>query len=480
MTGRSGCAAVLVIVQVLAGCSLRGHPAAGKTPHSSGRRSQPGPSATGTLEAAPCPATYPAPDPHRPVIRLRFDLAADRRSVSGTESVRFTPDLPVTEMVFRLWPNGAAAPVGTRLTVATATVAGGGRFSTDALGARAGSQGTLLAIPLRRTAPAGAAITADLAFTLDLPAPAVERWGSNGATAWWASGQPLLAWERSRGWQRQPAVRFPSEAASSEAAITDLTVTAPAGDTVLMTGSAGPPQPLPGGRALWHASGPTARDVSVAVGKFATRTAAVGGTRITVGVSSDTAADVDGLMAETGRAVMALKALFGPFPYPGLVVTALPSLSTGGIEYPGAIQVGPGRWHIVVPHEVAHQYFYGMVGDNQARDPWLDEAFATYAEARVNGDEPQYLPALFLPGPVGASMQAWGGDDKTYYKTVYGKGAAALLTARTQAGGAPFDAALRCYLAANAWRVAAPRDLARALAGLPRALAVLRTAGALR
>lgn len=480
MTGRLRCAAELVIVLVLAGCTLRGHPPAGKTPHPSGGPSQPAPSATGTLEPGPCPATYRAPDPHRPVIRLRFDLAADRRSVSGTESVRFTPDLPVTEMVFRLWPNGASAPAGTRLTVTAATVAGAGRFTTEALGARAGSQGTLLAIPLRRTAPAGAAITADLAFTLDLPAPAFERWGSNGITAWWASGQPLLAWERGRGWQRQPAVQFPSEAASSEAANTDLTVTAPAGDTVLMTGSAGPPQPLPAGRAVWHAAAATARDVSVTVGQFATRTATVEGTRITVGVSSDTAADVDALMVQTRRAVTALTKLFGPFPYPGLVVTALPSLSTGGIEYPGAIQVGPGGWHVVVPHEVAHQYFYGMVGDNQARDPWLDEAFATYAEARVNSDGSQYLPALFLPSPVGASMQAWGGDDKTYYATVYGKGAAALLTARTQAGGAPFDAALRCYVAANAWKVASPDDLARALAGLPRALTELRRAGALR
>ncbi|MDQ6874808.1 MAG: peptidase M1, partial [Actinomycetota bacterium] len=466
MTRRLWCAGVLVIMLALAlgGCTLRGHPSARKALQPSG-----GPSPNNSGQAASCPATYAAPDPHRPVIRLRFDLAADRRSVSGTESVRFTPDLPVTEMVFRLWPNGASAPAGTRLTVTRAAVARGGAFV-----ARPGSQGTLLAIPLGRTAPAGAVITADLAFTLELPPPAFERWGSNGTTAWWASGHPLLAWERGRGWQRQPAVRFPSEAASSEAANTDLTVTAPAGDTVLMTGLTGPPQPLPAGRALWHAAAPTARDVSVAVGKFATRTATVAGSRITVGVSSDTVADVDGLMVETRRAVTALKPLFGPFPYPSLTVVALPSLSTGGIEYPGAIQVGPGGWHVVLPHEVAHQYFYGMVGDNQARDPWLDEAFATYSEALVNHDESHYLPALDLPSPVGAPMEAWGSDDKSYYATVYGKGAAALLTARSRAGGARFDAALRCYVAANAWKVARPDDLARALAGLPRALVVLR------
>jgi aminopeptidase N len=70
-------------------------------------------------------------------------------------------------------------------------------------------------------------------------------------------------------------------------------------------------------------------------------------------------------------------------------------------------------------------------------------------------------------------------DDDDYVQTVYGKGTAALLTARARAGPARFDAALRCYVAASAWRVAQPRDLAAALAGLPAATQVLRTAGAL-
>ena len=38
-------------------------------------------------------------------------------------------------------------------------------------------------------------------------------------------------------------------------------------------------------------------------------------------------------------------------------------------------------------HEVAHMWFYGMVGNSQFRDPWLDEAFASWAESVVDGDE---------------------------------------------------------------------------------------------
>jgi len=31
-------------------------------------------------------------------------------------------------------------------------------------------------------------------------------------------------------------------------------------------------------------------------------------------------------------------------------------------------------------HELMHMWFYGTIGNNHALEPWLDEAFATYAE----------------------------------------------------------------------------------------------------
>ena len=134
----------------------------------------------------------------------------------------------------------------------------------------------------------------------------------------------------------------------------------------------------------------------------------------------------------------------------------------------------------VLVHEVAHQWFYGMVGNSQFRDPWLDEAFATYAEATVNPRSVGQLSgALGLPGEVGGSMAYFDGDTGTYFDIVYGKGAAALLAARQAVGADAFDEALRCYVDANAWTVATPTDVAVALADLPEALAVLAGAQAL-
>jgi aminopeptidase N len=148
----------------------------------------------------------------------------------------------------------------------------------------------------------------------------------------------------------------------------------------------------------------------------------------------------------------------------------------GGIEYPSSILMLDGS-RLVAVHETAHQWFYAMVGDSQALHPWLDEAFAQYAEQQVNGDL-ENPSALGAPGNVDSSTESYGPNEQNYYFTTYDKGAAALEAARTAAGPAKWDAALRCYVARNAWRIASPKDLQAALVKLPAAVAVLRKAGA--
>jgi aminopeptidase N len=166
---------------------------------------------------------------------------------------------------------------------------------------------------------------------------------------------------------------------------------------------------------------------------------------------------------------------FGPAPFPVINLARLP-LDGGGIEYPGSILMLDAS-RVVTVHELAHQWFYAMVGNSQARDPWLDEAFATWAEASVDGRADD--DGLRLPGEVGDSTAEFGDDEQRYYTTVYGKGGAALAAAAAAVGDRRFVAAIRCYVNANAWRIADPADLAAQLSRLPAATQVLREAGAL-
>lgn len=477
-------AACLAAGLLIAACTTttdgRGSAAGAARPSASSGRSEPHaqpstPVPTSSASAGSC-TTYAEPDPNRPRMTLRFTIADDHRTVQGTERVVFRPDKPVTELVFRLTANTRpTVDEGNGIQVTSARADhGGGKFRFTAANAAESTQGGLLHIPFATAVPAGTTITADLEFRLTLGVDSFDRFGTAGQFAYFGSAQPLLAWERGFGWHTEGMIEFPAESATSEAMDVDLTVVAPARDTVIMSGDPADP-PTGGATRTWHATIAAARDVSVAAGPFAVSDTVVNGVRLRVGAASPSVRDA--LVPEFQRAIKELARRFGPFPFPSLSVARLPA-SGGGIEYPSSILMLDGS-RLVAVHETAHQWFYAMVGDSQALHPWLDEAFAQYAEQLVNGDQPDG-GALQAPGDVDASTESYGGDMGRYYFTTYDKGAAALFAARDAAGPAKWDAALRCYVARNAWRIANPPDLRKALANLPAAVTELQKAGALR
>jgi acyl dehydratase len=412
-------------------------------------------------------------------VALAFTLAPDLTSVRGTEHVSFTPDLPITELVFRLTANSApSVAAGNRIQVISATAShGAGPAAYTATNAAQSTQGGLLHLPFPKPVPAGTTVTADLAFTVTLGQQSFDRFGRAGdgaqRYAWFGSAQPLLAWERGFGWHTEGMLNFTAESATSEAMDTSLTVTAPVADTVIMSGD--PAQPsATGGTRTWHSSIAAARDVSVAVGPFSVSDTVVQGVRLRVGAYQPRVRDQ--LVPEFTRAITELAKRFGPFPFPSLSVARLPS-EGGGIEYPSSILMLDGS-RVVAVHETAHQWFYAMVGDSQALHPWMDEAFAVHAEEQVDG-ESEPPGTLRAPGTVDKSAESYGDNVDDYYFVTYSKGAAALNEARAVAGAARWDAAVRCYVNENAWRIANPPDFAAAIKQFPKAVAVLRQAGAL-
>ncbi len=65
------------------------------------------------------------------------------------------------------------------------------------------------------------------------------------------------------------------------------------------------------------------------------------------------------------------------------------------MEYPTFITAGTAwlfnRWPFdkirgveeVTVHEFGHQFWYGMVGNNEFEEAWLDEGFNTYSTGKV-------------------------------------------------------------------------------------------------
>ncbi|MFO7769424.1 MAG: M1 family metallopeptidase [bacterium] len=83
---------------------------------------------------------------------------------------------------------------------------------------------------------------------------------------------------------------------------------------------------------------------------------------------------------------------FGPYPYTTCTVVDPPYNSgAGGMEYPtfftGGAPLFPARGVMrpegVTIHEFGHQFWYGLVGNNETVDAWMDEGFTSYSESRV-------------------------------------------------------------------------------------------------
>ena len=83
----------------------------------------------------------------------------------------------------------------------------------------------------------------------------------------------------------------------------------------------------------------------------------------------------------------------GSYPYPRITVIHAPTgaYNVNGMEYPMFI-TGGSFWNVpesikmtenVTVHEFGHNWFYGMVGNNEFEEAWLDEGINSYAECRM-------------------------------------------------------------------------------------------------
>jgi aminopeptidase N len=165
----------------------------------------------------------------------------------------------------------------------------------------------------------------------------------------------------------------------------------------------------------------------------------------------------------------------GPYPRPHLSVVEADFFD--GMEYEGLYFLGKeyydeyddspaGYLTTLAVHETAHQWWYGMVGDDQATQPWLDEALCTYSERlyyehdypdlvnwwwefRVN----RFMPSGYVDGSI-YDFESF----RPYVNAVYLRGALFLEHLRTLIGDEAFYAFLKDYAQSQAGQIATQED----------------------
>jgi hypothetical protein len=181
------------------------------------------------------------------------------------------------------------------------------------------------------------------------------------------------------------------------------------------------------------------------------------------------------VLETTINSLLLFQELFGSYPHPTL--SAVQADFLDGMEYDGLYFLSRAFYNIysgtpadyliaIAAHETAHQWWYALIGNNQAIEPWLDEALCTYMEHiyyeqyapealdwwwtyRVNYYEPRGLIDVTIYDKHG-QFQSY----RDYRDAVYLNGAVFLHELRGAMGDEAFFAFLKDYAARHAGGIA--------------------------
>jgi hypothetical protein len=408
------------------------------------------------------------------VYHIDLQIADDRAHVAGEQTVYYTnrEDVALEEVYFRLFPNAAdGASVVSDLTVDGAPVEGQPEFGESAL-----------RVDLPQPLEPGDTAVIEMMFDVRVPTELGGHFGLFGYTNDVLAldvAYPMIPVYDDEGWNVESADHV-GDWTYLDTSFYLVNVRAPAELKLVASGVEVARLAADGTQEVTYAAGP-ARDFYLAASdRYVRISATVAGTTLHSYAFPEHAANSAYALQVAGSALQSFNERFGPYPYTELDLLAVP-MSAGGVEYPGAIamalalydedaQVGglPARVYLesATAHEVAHQWFYNVVGNDQVDDPWLDEAVV------------QYVTWLYYVDAYGADAakgyrDSWVGrwdrvdradipvglpareyDPSNYGAIVYGRGPLFVEALAEEMGTEVFDSFLRDYYQSHMWEIA--------------------------
>jgi len=409
--------------------------------------------------------------------------------IDGTVQLRYvniTPDA-LTKLYVRLYPNAEEYADG-GMTLESVT-AGGNELDVSL------SEGdTLAMVTLPAALASGDALDLEIVFSSTIPTDPKASYGmysydersGSYALAHWI---PLLAgYDPVNGWQLGPPSEF-GDPVFTNTALFDVSINSPAAFVFVTTGSEVGSTQHGSLTTRRFVSGPTRDFVMAADADFRVESITVGGTVINSYFNPDDVVSGHAVLTAGAQALEVYNRLGGEYPYEEFDLAEIDlGNGAGGVEFPQLVFISgdyygtenaptliPGFLEFVVAHEVAHQWWYGLVGNNQYLHAFIDEGLANYltvvyfeetygeeaAQQQINFNlKAAYFARLFDDGDEIVDQPT---DDfpsqRSYESLVYGKSALGFGEVRAAIGDDAFFDALRAYVAQFRFEVAAPSDL---------------------
>ena len=372
--------------------------------------------------------------PGASIYHIDLSISDDLTRLDGREEVRYTntEDVPLDEIHFRLFPNIQDGSV----VISNLTVDG------QAVPASYAVENSDLIVPLAQPLQPGEQIVIGMDFRVDVP---TESGGNYGIFARVddiltpAHFYPMIAVYDDEGWNVEltPPAGDPTYA---DASYFLVRINAPAGQTIVASGSEIGREEQDGRQQITIAAGPVRDFYFAASDRYEMVSETVGETTVNAYTTSDLTEENALALGYATDALRIFNERYGEYPYTELDVVGTPTLA-GGVEYPGLVVVALSIYdpdlqffESATAHEVGHQWFYNMVGNDQLDDPWLDESltqwatmmyyYDVYGQAGYDGSrqgmDSRWARVDYEDIPIGMPVANY--HDNEYGAIVYGRG----------------------------------------------------------
>lgn len=420
---------------------------------------------------------------NRYYIEAKLELGPEAAIVDGAQRVQYTNETGVTldEVVYRLYPN--LADMGGQIRIFNVTL--NGQPVEPVLEVR----DSVLSIPVAGGLAPGEVAEMTMEFIMVVERGInPERFGFEHDQFQAVNWHPSLSvWEGpERGWWKTRIDPRNNDPYYSEVAMYEMRLTH-SNDVVLATsGITIDTQRNDDGTLTAHiVTGPQRGDNFLVAGtSMGQITDSVDGTTVNVYFLPGGERAASWVMESGLRSIEVFNRIFGDYPYAELDI-AQTYIAALGVEYPGIVVVDAAFWLNGSPttenttaHEVAHQWWYALVGNNQGEVPWLDESITSYSEGiylrEGYDDEEQRFEAWLQSNRESYNgYLGIGGTDLTMNRAstefppftvgvlIYTKGRVFYSELEEMIGREAFYAALQSYFEDMKYKITTPAALLR-------------------
>jgi hypothetical protein len=418
---------------------------------------------------------------------LWLNLHDDSPKYDGRAIITYSnlSDESLTDLVFRLFPNSERV-YGGDLMVTSANVDG---IQVDPEVFLADKTG--LRLSLDESIKPGDTAVIELEFSGHLTeglenSPdtyGIFNYAEEESLVTLTNWYPILAIRENGQWQVEPVVGV-GDAVVSEVGLYLVEVTTPKDMQIATTGSSVQHSTNDNTEVYRFASGPV-RDFNISASpNFVLTEAESNGVQVRQwGLPGGEQRWEEGLQSSIDS-LEVFNELFGPYPYKEMDIVSLPLQRASGVEYPGLILMKDELYHLdserpyllttIMAHEVAHQWWYALIGNDVIEHPWQDEALTTFSSLLYLE---QFQPPVY-DGTVdyfrnsaeevemirentdlGQPVSSFEDQPAEYSPVIYSKGAIFFVELRKKIGDKAFFQALQTYTSQNLYRIASPGSL---------------------